>query len=464
MTNERRAELMRAMQGESDEQAVLFIVGWGAPEITCGELRALLTSPPAPSGWQQRIAAIDGGRLEAIRERAARATPGPWQVFEKRSDAGHTVDRRIGTVHDHPQLHGPEPVVTQFVSIDPLNGEAPWQGVSIQAENAAFIAAAREDVPFLLGAVDQMASEIAWLMARLESRANECVELQRQVIGLAKLASESDGAGWSKRIAAMDPWEGDAGDESCFFCARPKWSAAATGHRDGCLWQNAKDALPLLPEGALEEAFREGYDFGQADAGFDEVDASGAWRKSATGQDAKDALHPSSSAWQLPAGPTIAELRDALRSRIGNVERASDGGNKGRQCIACGEWSGEHHDHCDVVFWRDLLNLLDALPPVSEASPAKPDAFAELLSLSDNWDSYGAGPIDPRAVEAARRLQFALSVAPLSVVPSCTGGVQLEMHREGFDFEIGLNPDGSIEETFAKVAEADASPAKETRS
>lgn len=47
MTNERRAELMRAMQGEPDDQAVLFIIGWGAPEITCGELRALLTSAPA---------------------------------------------------------------------------------------------------------------------------------------------------------------------------------------------------------------------------------------------------------------------------------------------------------------------------------------------------------------------------------------------------------------------------------
>jgi len=44
MTNERRAELLRAMEGHDDEQAVLFIVGWGAPELTCGEVRELLTS------------------------------------------------------------------------------------------------------------------------------------------------------------------------------------------------------------------------------------------------------------------------------------------------------------------------------------------------------------------------------------------------------------------------------------
>jgi hypothetical protein len=47
MTNERRAELMRAMRGEPDDQAVLFINGWGAPEITCGEMRALLASAPS---------------------------------------------------------------------------------------------------------------------------------------------------------------------------------------------------------------------------------------------------------------------------------------------------------------------------------------------------------------------------------------------------------------------------------
>lgn len=57
MTNERRAELMRAMDGHEDETPVLFLNGWSPAELTCGELRELLTSepsdaasPPAPSG------------------------------------------------------------------------------------------------------------------------------------------------------------------------------------------------------------------------------------------------------------------------------------------------------------------------------------------------------------------------------------------------------------------------------
>lgn len=43
MTKERRDELIRAMDGQPDEQAVLFIVGWSPNELTCGEMRALLS-------------------------------------------------------------------------------------------------------------------------------------------------------------------------------------------------------------------------------------------------------------------------------------------------------------------------------------------------------------------------------------------------------------------------------------
>jgi hypothetical protein len=59
-----------------------------------------------------------------------------------------------------------------------------------------------------------------------------------------KLASRPLASDWPKWIAAMDPWEAGDGDESCFFCARPKWSVGASGHREHCLWQNAVDALP----------------------------------------------------------------------------------------------------------------------------------------------------------------------------------------------------------------------------
>lgn len=44
---ERRQELLKAMEGQPDDQAVLFIVGWGPPEITCGEMRSLLKAQAA---------------------------------------------------------------------------------------------------------------------------------------------------------------------------------------------------------------------------------------------------------------------------------------------------------------------------------------------------------------------------------------------------------------------------------
>jgi hypothetical protein len=100
-------------------------------------------------------------------------------------------------------------------------------------------------------------------------------------------------------------------------------------------------------------------------------------------------------------------------------------------------------------------NAVDALPPAPDAKdalPPGPDPFAKLLELPENWDTYGGAKIDPRAVEAARRFQAALLCASQSVVPICSGGVQIEMHRCGFDFEVAFNPDGTIEEAYAKVA------------
>jgi hypothetical protein len=103
------------------------------------------------------------------------------------------------------------------------------------------------------------------------------------------------------------------------------------------------------------------------------------------GMTVADALtsHPAPSGWQPPPGPSIEELRTSLRDRIGAIARRSDGGNKGVQCVDCGEWSGEHHDHCQVVFYRDLLAVLDALPPAPEADPIASAVRAELQPLED---------------------------------------------------------------------------------
>lgn len=71
--------------------------------------------------------------------------------------------------------------------------------------------------------------------------------------------------------------------------------------------------------------------------------------------------------------------------------------------------------------------------------------YEQMLRLQHDWDSYGAGPIDPRATAAAQAFE-----AALCRVPICTGGVQLEWHIHGVTMEIEFAPDGSVVGIFAK--------------
>lgn len=60
-----------------------------------------------------------------------------------------------------------------------------------------------------------------------------------------------------------------------------------------------------------------------------------------------------------------------------------------------------------------------------------------LADLEPNWDSYGAKAIDVRCIVKAREIAQAIHLYDgYSVVPTCTGGVQLERHMDGLDIEI----------------------------
>jgi hypothetical protein len=65
--------------------------------------------------------------------------------------------------------------------------------------------------------------------------------------------------------------------------------------------------------------------------------------------------------------------------------------------------------------------------------------FIDLRTLPPDWDSYGAGLIDPKLVDAAMAfangLLGAATPAP-RVVPLSSGGLQMEWHRKGIDLEI----------------------------
>ena len=91
------------------------------------------------------------------------------------------------------------------------------------------------------------------------------------------------------------------------------------------------------------------------------------------------------------------------------------------------------------VEWQDYGQPLPAwFDPLMQG-------FVDLFTLPHDWDSYGAGPIDPRAVHEAMTLINSLlgptSPAP-RVVPLSSGGLQLEWHRQGIDLEIVFDRDG----------------------
>ena len=74
--------------------------------------------------------------------------------------------------------------------------------------------------------------------------------------------------------------------------------------------------------------------------------------------------------------------------------------------------------------------------------------FANLVTLSDNWDGEGAKRIDSaainRALAAIEQLLPQDAPAP-SVVPVPNSGLQIEWHRNGKDLEVEFNPNGNVE-------------------
>lgn len=68
--------------------------------------------------------------------------------------------------------------------------------------------------------------------------------------------------------------------------------------------------------------------------------------------------------------------------------------------------------------------------------------LGDLLSLPSNWDTYDAPTVDPEAVchtvQLLSRIMRADTPTP-TAVPTTTGGVQLEWHWKGVDFEIEVN-------------------------
>jgi hypothetical protein len=90
---------------------------------------------------------------------------------------------------------------------------------------------------------------------------------------------------------------------------------------------------------------------------------------------------------------------------------------------------------------------------VEELQPAL-ERLAEFATLENDWDSYGAVPITPAAIDVARELaaeiisRHALSLRPagytFDVVPLPNGGVQLEWDIGSRHLEIAVDPVGEL--------------------
>jgi len=100
--------------------------------------------------------------------------------------------------------------------------------------------------------------------------------------------------------------------------------------------------------------------------------------------------------------------------------------------------------------WSTPSGVVWSNPPAArlQTAPAwMSSAIARLnalLCLPQNWNSYGSLPIKPATIR--RAFQFMVHALPLqapapAIVPTPSGGIQLEWHQDGIDLEIELLAD-----------------------
>lgn len=65
--------------------------------------------------------------------------------------------------------------------------------------------------------------------------------------------------------------------------------------------------------------------------------------------------------------------------------------------------------------------------------------LAALAALEENWDSYGARPIDPRCIEYALFFIQTMPPGTWTPVPCSDGSIQLERHAGGMDLELSIS-------------------------
>lgn len=93
---------------------------------------------------------MNAEKLNEIKERAEKATSGPWKIFKNEDGT------LIGTAYAHPQLKDAVPVVGIAIQ-----GKEPHRIIYMDRVDAEFISHAREDVPKLVAEVERLNDEMA---------------------------------------------------------------------------------------------------------------------------------------------------------------------------------------------------------------------------------------------------------------------------------------------------------------
>ena len=102
------------------------------------------------------------------------------------------------------------------------------------------------------------------------------------------------------------------------------------------------------------------------------------------------------------------------------------------------------NDAEDLSSRRDIDGTIYTVEPEAWVSAAM-DRLTVLCALKPNWDEGTAAPVHPDVYEFVHRFLAdkviqKLAVGP-DIVPTVSGGIQLEWHTEEIDFLIGVEPE-----------------------
>lgn len=101
----------------------------------------------------------------------------------------------------------------------------------------------------------------------------------------------------------------------------------------------------------------------------------------------------------------------------------------------------------DQPLRRLMIEAAESAPNSASSLSASVEAINTLLSLPPGWDTYGA--LAPSVEAAKKAISILRSLARAggrmpAIVPTSTGGIQLEWHNSGVDVEIEIEQNGAV--------------------